>query len=194
MKRIWKPLLLASIAGILAYSLYAQVNARGNESSNVQDGRPVGTKVGDLAPDFTGTTLEGETIRLSDFQGKVVVINAFASWCGPCLVETPHLVEVSEAERGEVVIIGLNQIESESRVADYRDEFDVPYPLVLNPDGKLTELYLPVGLPTSWFIDQDGVIRYVHAGPMTTAMLQEALDAVREGREPDVFALVNQNQ
>ena len=155
------------------------------------EGLAVGIAAGEIAPDFTGTTLDGENIRLSDFRGKIVLLNDFASWCGPCLAETPHLVDIYNAEEGEVVFIGLNIEETEAHVAGYRDEFNVPYPLVLNQDGKLTEIYRPIGLPTSWFIDPEGVVRYVHAGPMTTPMLQEALDALREGREPDVFSVLN---
>lgn len=192
MKRIWKPLVLVLVAGMLAASLYFQVNSRdsADRASSLED-LSVGIGTGQVAPDFTGITLEGETIRLSDFRGKIVLVNVFATWCGPCLLETPHLVEVYSAEGGEVVIIGLNLQETGDKVADYQDEFNISYPLVLNEDGKLTEIYRPIGLPTSWFIDPDGVIRYVHAGPMTTPMLEEALDAVREGREPDVFSVVN---
>lgn len=192
MKRIWKPLILVLVAGALTASLYYQISSREDvQQSNLSEDQVVGIKTGEVAPDFVGQTLEGETIRLSDFRGKIVLINDFASWCGPCLIETPHLVDIYNAEEGEVVFIGINLEEIEPKVADYRDEFDVPYPLVLNEDGALTEIYRPIGLPTSWFIDTEGVIRYVHAGPMTTPMLREALDAVREGREPDVFSVLN---
>ena len=191
-KRIWKPLILIIIAGILTASFYFQENLQdAAENASSLDGLSVGITAGEVAPDFTGTTLDGETIHLSDFRGKIVLVNEFASWCGPCLIETPHLVDVYNAEGGEVVIIGLNLEENEAHVAGYRDEFNVPYPLVLNPDGKLTEIYRPIGLPTSWFIDPKGVIRYVHAGPMTTPMLKEVIAAVREGREPDVFSTVD---
>lgn len=192
MKRIWKPLVLVLVVGTLAASLYLQASSRDNvERASLLEDQSVGIGTGQLAPDFIGTTLAGETIRLSDFRGKIVVVNDFATWCGPCLLETPHLVEVYNAEGGEVVIIGLNLQETEAKVAEYQEAFNISYPLVLNENGKLTEIYRPIGLPTSWFIDPDGVIRYVHAGPMTTPMLEEALDAVREGREPDVFSVLN---
>jgi thiol-disulfide isomerase/thioredoxin len=191
MNRIWKPLVLIIVAGALALSLYFQVNSGVADSVSSPDSQQVGISTGEVAPDFTGTTLDGETIRLSDHRGKIVLVNDFASWCGPCLIETPHLVDVYNAEEGEVVFIGINLEETEGNVAGYRDEFDVPYPLVLNPDGALTEIYRPIGLPTSWFIDSEGVIRYVHAGPMTAPMLREAIAAVREGREPDVFSVAN---
>lgn len=191
MKRIWKPLLLVVATGVLAAGLYARFNKPELAAANAGADFPVGISAGEAAPDFSGNSLEGETIRLSDYRGQIVVINDFATWCGPCLLETPHLVEIYNANEGEVAFIGLNLHESATDVADYRNQFDIPYPLLLDPDGKLTALYRPIGLPTSWFIDPEGVVRYVHAGPMTKAMVQEALDAVREGREPDVFSVAN---
>ena len=184
MKRLWLPLtLLLLIAGGL---FIGQVSP-----GDAPDDLTVGISIGNLAPDFTGTTLEGETIQLSDFRGQIVLLNDFATWCGPCLAETPHLVEVFNAEGGEVMFIGLNLQETDAIVAGYRDEFNITYPLVMDPNGELTSIYRPVGLPTSWFIDPEGVIRYVHAGPMTKPMLEEAINAVREGREPDVFSVLN---
>jgi len=182
-KRIWRPLIFVLIIGILAVVLYTQVGLLQHPS--------VGTEIGELAPDFTSTTLEGETITLSDFRGQIVLVNDFATWCGPCQAETPDLVDVYNAEGSDVVFIGLNLQESEAKVAEFKEQYNIPYPLVMDSDGKVTELYRPVGLPTSWFIDSDGLVRYVHAGPMTTPMLQEALDAIRDGREPDVFSVLN---
>ena len=186
MKRIYIPLVIVTLVGVLVVALYVQVNSL--------ERPPVGTGIGELAPDFTGTTLEGKTLTLSDFRGEIVLVNDFATWCGPCQAETPYLVEVYNAEEGEIVIIGLNLQEGESKVAEYKEQYNIPYPLVLDPEGELTELYRPIGLPTSWFIDADGVVRYVHAGPMTTAMLEETLAAIREGREPDAFSVLNRYQ
>jgi peroxiredoxin len=182
-KQIWKPLVFVTLVGVMAVAIFMQVNSL--------ERPPIGTGIGELAPDFTGTTLEGESITLSDFRGQIVLVNDFATWCGPCQTETPYLVEAYNAEGGDMVIIGLNLQESESKVAEFKQQHGVTYPLVMDPDGELTEIYHPIGLPTSWFIDSDGVVRYVHAGPMTTAMVQEALDAIREGREPDVFSVLN---
>jgi thiol-disulfide isomerase/thioredoxin len=181
---------MAALA-ILTYHQGSSNQSHPVERESSQQSLQVGTEIGKLAPDFTGTTITGETFRLSDFQGRVTVINNFASWCGPCLLETPHLVEVFNAEQERVMFIGLNMQEAEGEVIDYREEFDIPYPLVMDPDGRLTDIYRPIGLPTSWFLDEEGVVRYIHAGPMTVPMIVEALDAVREGREPDVFSVTN---
>ena len=194
MKKLWKPLVLILVIGIVAVDLFLDYrDGLANEAQALQQDLasdlPVGTAVGELAPDFTGTTLDGGTITLSDQRGKVVLVNDFASWCGPCLAETPHLVEVYNARADEVAFIGLNLQENQDAVAAYRDDFLVSYPLVLDPDGQLTEIYRPIGLPTSWFIDPAGIVRYVHAGPMTSEMIHRVLDEVAAGREPDLSTL-----
>jgi thiol-disulfide isomerase/thioredoxin len=192
MKKLWRPLVLLLVVGFIAVDLFFDYrDGIAHPVTEVAEvaGLSIGTTVGDLAPDFTGTTLDGETIRLGDLRGKVVLVNDFASWCGPCLAETPHLVEVFNANAEDVVFIGLNLQESEDAVVTYRDDFAVTYPLVLDPDGRLTDIYKPIGLPTSWFIDPDGVVRYVHVGPMTAGMIQRALDEVAAGREPDLATL-----
>ena len=193
MRRIWKPLVLILVIGIMATYVFldqraiAQTQTEAEVQSDLD--LPVGTKVGELAPNFTGTTLDGETIRLSDLRGKTVLINVFASWCGPCRLEMPHLVEAADQFGDqEVVFIGINLQEKQEAVEAFRDEFNVKFPLVLNEDGSLTNnLYTPIGLPTSWFIDQDGVVRYVFAGAMTREVLQNVLEDIIAGKEPDPF-------
>jgi peroxiredoxin len=158
MKRLWKPLVLLLVIGLIAVDLFFDKFDTNTNQVNEAADIPVGLTVGELAPDFSGTTLDGETIRLWDLRGKTVLVNDFATWCGPCLIETPHLVDAYNSNTEDVVIIG-------------------------------TEIYKPIGLPTSWFIDPDGVIRYVHAGPMTADMIQRALNEVAAGREPDLGTL-----
>lgn len=193
MKTLWKPIVIILVVGIMAADVFidqrtnAQAEAVTLAKSDLN--LPVGTRVGELAPDFTGTTLDGQTIRLSDLRGKTVLINVFASWCGPCRLEMPHLIQVSnELDPEEVVFVGLNLQENPDAVTTFRDEFGIDFPLVLNEDGQLTNgLYTPIGLPTSWFIGREGVVRYVFSGAMTREVLENVLDDVLAGREPDPF-------
>lgn len=183
-KQFWKPLTLIFITGLLSvtwYSNYAE--------TKVIERLPDGTQVREREPEFTGTKVEGETVQLSDYHGKIVLINDFATWCGPCLFETPHLVDMYNLQQGDFVVLGLNLGEDELDVAGYRDQFNVTYPLIMDTDGTLTEIYRPLGLPTSWFIDGYSVIRFVYTGPMTMEMIDEILNAICEGRKPDVFAV-----
>ena len=150
-------------------------------------GLTVGTSVGNLAPDFEAPTLDGETLSLSELRGKTVLLNAFASWCGPCQAETPELVDLAKDESNDLLVIGLNLGETPEAIETYRQDFNVPYPLLPDADGSLMEIFRPIGLPTSWFIDPEGVIRYIHTGPMTATMIQKVLDDIRAGKQPDPF-------
>jgi len=193
MKSLWKPIIIILVAGIMAADVIldqrtgaqAEAVTPGGSDSDL----PVGTRVGQLAPDFTGSTLQGQNIRLSDLRGKTVLLNVFASWCGPCQLEMPHLVQLSnEFDPGEVIFVGLNLQENPEAVSAFRDEFGIDFPLILNEDGSLTNgLYTPVGLPTSWFIDREGVVRYRFYCAMTGEALETILDDVIAGREPDPF-------
>jgi len=196
MKKIWKVIILVLVAGIMTgdlildYRTQAQAHPQDNKAAELL-GLSVGIAVGELAPDFSGTTVDGQTITLSDLKGKLVLVNVFASWCGPCRIETPHLVEVyNELDRDRVEFIGLNLQETPEAVEFFKDEFSINYPLVLNERGDLTNIYSPIGLPTTWFIDRDGVIRFRFSGALTKEALQVILDDVAAGREPDPFAVV----
>ena len=150
-----------------------------------------GNGVGQFAHDFTGRALYNQEISLQDYRGKIIFVNLFASWCGPCLIETPHLVDASRNNLEDVVFVGINLQEPASAVEAYQQEFDIQYPLLMDPEGRFTDLFTPRGLPTSWVIDKDGVIRYVHSGPLTQTMIQNVLDAIRESRQPNPFSSGN---
>lgn len=149
----------------------------------------VGTAIGELAPNFEGKTLNNDVIQLSDFRGKIVLINIFASWCGPCRLETPHLVDTfAKLDPDQFIFIGINLEESPETVAQFDQEYNINYPLVLNEHGDLTDgLYTPIGLPTSWFIDSNGLVRYVFTGAMTSELLMQTLEDIQMGREPNPF-------
>lgn len=194
MKRIWKYIVLILVVGIIIADL--MIDNRSQESGTSASSEdqaaldlPLGTTVGDRAPDFTGTTLDGENFTLSDHRGEIVVLNVFASWCAPCRLETPHLVAASTQLSDEgVVFVGINLQEQRAAVSGFQAEFGIDYPLVLNENGDLTKsLYQPIGLPTSWFLDGDGVVRFVFAGALTQESLLQIIDDIKFGREPNPF-------
>lgn len=192
-KNLWKPIVIVFVVGIMAADVILDKRSSSQlEAANLASTELdllVGNQVGELAPDFTATTLDGEIFQLSELRGKTVLVNLFASWCGPCRLEMPHLVDVSnQFDTDEIVFVGLNLQEKPQAVAAFQEEFGIDFPLVLNEDGRLTDsLYTPIGLPTSWFIDQDGVVRYVFAGAMTREVLENVLDDVVAGRKPNPF-------
>jgi len=196
MKKFWKIIIFIFVAGIMVgdvlidYRSQVQAHPQENQVAELQN-RDVGIAVGDLAPEFSGTTIDGKAVSLSDLDGKLVVVNVFASWCGPCRVETPHLVEIyNEIDKDEVEFVGLNLQETSEAVLSFKEEFSITYPLLLNEGGEITNIYRPIGLPTTWFIDQEGIIRFTFSGPLTKESLQVILDDVAAGREPDPFAVI----
>lgn len=196
MKRFWKVIILIFVVGtmvgdlLIDYRTQVQAHPQDIQAAELLD-RNIGIAVGDIAPQFSGTTLDGQTVSLGDLDGKLVVVNVFASWCGPCRVETPHLVEIyNELDKDEVEFVGLNLQETSEAVKSFKEEFAIEYPLLLNEGGEITNIYRPIGLPTTWFIDQEGIIRFTFSGPMTKESLQAILDDVAAGREPDPFSVI----
>jgi cytochrome c biogenesis protein CcmG, thiol:disulfide interchange protein DsbE len=135
-----------------------------------------------LAPDFSLQTAVGQTITLSEITdqtgntGRPVVLNFWASWCGPCRVEMPSLQKASLTYNGRVAFIGVNQGEDIATITDFGNEYKVSYPLLIDPDDKVNQRYEITGLPTTIFIGQDGVVRQVVVGILSEAVLQSYVE------------------
>lgn len=142
-----------------------------------------GLRAGDPVPDFQLVDLAGNRVALSDFQGKGVVLNFWATWCPPCRREMPLLEEAWNEYRGQgVVIIGIDLGEPPETVKRYVDSVGVTYPIWTDaPDGaedlddtnELLGRFGSVGLPTTIFINADGVVEETYIGELSRAKLQE---------------------
>ena len=116
---------------------------------------------------FTVPDVDGKPVRLADYQGKVVMLNFFATWCGPCKFETPMFVQLQEQYRGQgVAFIGVQVQDDPALLAAFRDEYKVNYPLlVANERDDIDEAYGPLwGLPMTLMIGRDGTICKRHMG------------------------------
>ncbi len=142
--------------------------------------------VGHLAPNFTLATPLGETVSLTDYvdrdgdSGQPVILNYWASWCGPCRIETPELQSASLKFKNQVAILGVNQGESAQTVTDFGLSFGLTYPLLVDQDNSVNRTYGVNSLPTTVFIDRKGVVREVFIGILNQAVLEDRLNRLLE--------------
>ena len=141
---------------------------------------------GFAAPEVDLERLDGDRVRLSDLRGRVVVLNVWASWCSPCRAEMPALQALNEQRLGQgVVVLGLNSTvqDSEQAARDFAAEYDLSFPIALDRDGEATRLYQVRALPSTFFIDRQGIIRrVVVGGPLNPSVLETTvLDLLGEG-------------
>jgi peroxiredoxin len=171
----WNLLLLTMLFVGVAWILVNRVPADGRD---IAGALPPAPAVGHPAPDFTLTTLTGETFALSDLRGKPVVLNFWATWCPPCRAELPELQAAAERYAGELVIAGVNQAETADSVARFADGLGLRFLVPLDTDAQVSRLYGARSLPTTFFIDRDGIVRQIQIGPVTEATLAQLLRSV----------------
>ncbi|MGD8813576.1 MAG: TlpA disulfide reductase family protein [Anaerolineales bacterium] len=135
---------------------------------------------GFAAPDFTLEALHGGEITLSDLRGKAVILNLWASWCLPCRAEMPAIQRVYEKHRDrglEILAIHATYQDTRASAQAFIDEHDLTFPILLDTTGEVASLYHLRALPTTFFIDRQGIIQQVIVGgPMSEATLHVAVD------------------
>jgi thiol-disulfide isomerase/thioredoxin len=138
------------------------------------------------APDLVGTTLDGAEFRLSDHLGEVVVLNVWASWCAPCRAEAPALKAVAEGYAGQPVqFVGLGTRDSDTSARAFMDRYDLPYPSVIDRDGRLQLLFRdtlpPQAIPSTVIIDAQGRVAARGLGSLSEASLRGLIDPLVPG-------------
>jgi thiol-disulfide isomerase/thioredoxin len=131
------------------------------------------------APDFTLNTLSGEKISLHDTRGRYVLLNMWASWCGPCREEAPHLVQIDQTYPDKkLTVLGVNMTSQELGVKDVHDfvqKYSIGYPVLLDKNGKVMSDYHIIGIPTSYLLDQQGRIIHRFRGDVTGKEVERLL-------------------
>ncbi len=129
---------------------------------------------GQKVPDVNFTTLEGKNISLSELKGRKVILNFWATWCGPCRAEIPHFVKIAEKhDQNELMIIGISR-EDKNTLSDFAEDNSINYPLV--SQSKLPEPFNNItSIPTTYFIEETGVITNVVTGSMTHKELKHQI-------------------
>jgi thiol-disulfide isomerase/thioredoxin len=173
---------LAIVAAIVSLMIYAGArNAKRNNysayaSSSVSGTRlPAGNVKGKIAPDFTLEGLDGKTVKLSDFHGKAVLLNFWATWCGPCKIEMPWFVDLQKqyGPQGlEIIGVAMDDSGKES-IQKFAKEMGVNYTIVQGREAVGDAYGGVLGLPTSFFIDRSGKIIDSSAGLISRSEIED---------------------
>lgn len=144
----------------------------GMDASSQLDAPPLAKLENDtLANDFDMENIQGERVRLSDLRGKVVAVNFWATWCGPCIQEMPMFQRYQD-NYPNFVMISIDEEEGLPKVSDFIKEIGIRYQILMDYNGKVSEKYKVSMLPTTFFIDENGMIRFRHIGVMTEDQFQ----------------------
>ena len=143
---------------------------------------PEAPMVGYGAPDFTLTNLDGKSVHLRDFRGRVVVINFWATWCEPCRTEMPIFQSAYRVNQPlGLEILAVNFDEPRSEVQEFWNQMFLGFTMLLDPGGVIQRLYRVSGYPTTFFVDREGVIRAQHVGHLNESQLDEYLESLGIG-------------
>jgi peroxiredoxin len=137
---------------------------------------------GEMAPDFELVDIEGEAVSLSALQGKVVLINFWATWCGPCRIEMPLLQDryTRHADQGfEILAVSFDAPLDE--VLDFQQEYELSFKILIDADETVQDLYRIRGFPTSVIVGRDGIIHTVHFGSISSSQLDRYLSQLGMG-------------
>ncbi len=178
---------LALTPGILALGVLWSILTRAPAAATSNGAPPPSPRQGFSAPDFTLETLDGGQITLSDLRGQVVLINFWATWCPPCRAEMPALERVYRSFKPmglEVLAVNLTDQDDEVAVSRFIQELGLTFPILLDRRGEASKRYLLRGLPSTFFVDRQGVIRsVVVGGPMSEALIQSKVEElIKESR------------
>lgn len=161
---------MAALFGFGAAFLVLQTTNPSNAPGLTAPPAPRLLREGQSAPEFALETLDGRTVRLADFRGKRILINFWASWCAPCVVETPDLVAANRALREanrDIIFLGVATQDAPADVQRFTETRNVDYAILLDPKGVVGNAYGVFGLPATFFVDETGIVRRIVSGAIT---------------------------
>ncbi len=174
-------LLLIAGWGIYDYSHGKKKPASTHDQALDMENIEVGIQKGNRAPDFQLLNLDGEEVRLSDYLGKKVILNFWATWCPPCRAEMPHMEKVYKKNQDDVVILAVNLTHTEKSTGDVQDfvkDYKLTFPIAMDTKGEVTGEYQVFAYPTSLMIDSQGVIHEIYRGAINEDIMKKSLAAM----------------
>ncbi|MFC4798947.1 redoxin domain-containing protein [Neobacillus sp. GCM10023253] len=187
---IKKILAVTALSGLIGWTMYDFAFSRTKLDKTVQEGQTVhqnsdeiGIKEGNKAPNFQLENIEGQQVQLSDFKGKKVILNLWATWCPPCKAEMPHMKDFYQEQKGkDVEIVAVNLTTSEKnpdRVEQFVKDYGLTFPVLLDESGEIADVYHAITIPTSYFIDTNGIIHKRIVGPMDKEMMTDLINGMK---------------
>lgn len=163
-----KRLVSLAIITLVAGLAVAFVVLRSSSGPVAEIGRP--------APEFELGLLGGDYLSLSELQGNVILLNFWATWCEPCRDEMPAMQQVYENYKDQgFEIVGINLQETEVTVQGFVNQLGLTFPIVYDITGAVYDAYLVRPMPTSYFVDRDGIVRFLFVGPMTVEDMEQRI-------------------
>jgi peroxiredoxin len=172
----WKS--VALLLGGLTIGLlmgYLVIRGSGRSSESGLSSRNAVPARGLPIADFELNTLTGEKVQLSQFRGQAVMINFWGTWCPPCRNEMPLLQSAYEANQPELVILAVNVNDTTRAAQDFVEEMGLTFPILMDDAGTVRSQFQVRGYPTTYFVDQDGVLREQFIGELSQVRLDEYL-------------------
>lgn len=189
-KKIIGLLLVAVLIGVMVAGIVKKNIEETTEFDNIALGSEVdflatkeGLALGETAPDFKLETLEGETVKLSDYRGKKVILNFWATWCPPCRAEMPHMQKYYEqqAEKDNVEVLAVNLMTKDhgmEKITSFVSEYKLSFPILLDSKGAMGSVYQAVTIPTSYILDTEGRVQSKFVGPMDRATIENLISKI----------------
>jgi len=165
--------------GVITWVVVAGSDDGGSTSTVVPAGvRDGGPRVGDPAPDFTLKTFDGKTVSLSDYAGKPVVLNFWASYCHPCREEFPLFREQLAEHPGEFVVLGVDAKDIQSDAEEFAKKEKATWPIVVDADNDVAQAYGVGAVPQTFFVKPDGTVALRYYAQIPEAKWSDALASI----------------
>lgn len=164
------------IAGVVLFGLLTVAIVQAMEKEEQPDNLP-GLRIGVKAPDFELENLSGEKVKLSDYRGKKVILNFWATWCPPCKKEMPAMEKFYQKAGNDVEILAVN-IDPQYNVQEFTDKLGITFPILLDKKDEVNSAYSVMTIPTTYFINEKGLITNKYLTSMTEDIMKEYIDAM----------------
>ena len=192
MKKNDNTVILILILGLVVFALYSVYNHHkvANQPPPAKTSTDISTSSsravkGELAPEIVLQDLQGQTVKMSDYRGKVVILNFWASWCSPCKSEMPELDKAAQefASGSDAVLLTVNMTDGTRETIDkarqYVDGNKFSLPVLLDTEGKAAQAYNITSIPTTFIIDKQGVLNQYFSGPTTRDALNNYVNQLK---------------